>query len=122
MQSNVAHVVHILTDDPHEGIYCGFCLQNDPRYFMLLGRIKNGEEFTERYREAFVEFTEKTFLASGSLAQRLKLEAPRSEAMKTFWPGLAISGLGHGGVSVLRYGAMSNFMSGCALGSRVVNL
>lgn len=56
LQSSVAHVVHILSDNPEEGIYCGFCMQNSPTHFMLLGKIKDDDEITEMFRQKFMAF------------------------------------------------------------------
>jgi hypothetical protein len=56
MQSLVANEVHILTDNVEEGIYVGFCMQNDKNYFMLLGKLKDGDELTELFRGRFTEF------------------------------------------------------------------
>lgn len=54
MQEHICHTVTILTDDPDEGIYCGFCFQNDANYFRLLGRLKDGDGFTETCRKALI--------------------------------------------------------------------
>lgn len=51
MGSEVCHTIHILTDNPDEGVYCGFCYLNHPDYFMLLGKLVDGDSFTEEYRE-----------------------------------------------------------------------
>ncbi len=56
MQSEIAHVVHILTDNIEEGIYCGFCVMNDQRYFRLLGKLKDGDKFTEEAKNVLASY------------------------------------------------------------------
>jgi hypothetical protein len=56
MQSLVAHDVHILTDDIEAGIYVGFCMQNSKEHFMLLGKLRDGDELTELFRKEFTRF------------------------------------------------------------------
>lgn len=56
MQNQIVHVVHILSDNPDEGVYCGFCAMNDPKYFKLLGKLKDGDEFTETARKVLASY------------------------------------------------------------------
>lgn len=56
MQAWVVHVVHVLTDNLDEGVYCGYCAMNDPKYFKLLGKLKDGDEFTEAARRVLASY------------------------------------------------------------------
>lgn len=56
LQNEIAHVVHLLTDNPEQGVYCGFCGMNDPKYFMLLGKLKDGDGFTEEARKVLASY------------------------------------------------------------------
>jgi hypothetical protein len=51
-----AWVVHILTDNLDEGVYCGYCAMNDPKYFKLLGKLKDGDKFTEEARKVLASY------------------------------------------------------------------
>ncbi len=56
MQREICHVIHVLGDDPTEGVYCGFCIQNSPDCFMLLGKLADGDDFTEQCRQALLTY------------------------------------------------------------------
>ncbi len=56
MQNQIVHVVHILSDNLDDGVYCGYCAMNDPKYFKLLGKLKDGDEFTEEARLVLADY------------------------------------------------------------------
>lgn len=56
MQSEVCHVVHIFTDHTTNLLLIGFCFQNDERYFQVLGKLKENDEWTKSLRTVFDEF------------------------------------------------------------------
>jgi hypothetical protein len=55
LQAWVVHV-HILTDNLDEGVYCGYCTMNDPKYFKLPGKLKDGDKFTEEARKVLASY------------------------------------------------------------------
>ncbi len=55
MQNEIAQTIYILTDDIESGIFCGYCVQNDPKYFLLLGKLKEND-FTKKVKEVFQKY------------------------------------------------------------------
>ncbi len=56
MQAWVVHVVHILTDNIEQGVYCGYCGMNKAKHFMLLGKLEDGHPFTEAARDVLASY------------------------------------------------------------------
>lgn len=52
LQQWVTQTVSIISDNLDEGVYCGYCIQNDPNHFALLGKLKDGHPFTEACRDS----------------------------------------------------------------------
>ena len=59
MQKQVVKTVHLVLDDPEDGIFIFYAFMNNPKYMKFLGRLKDDTELHNKALAAFQQFARK---------------------------------------------------------------